>query len=429
MLLSEALIILFLVMLNGVLAGAEIAVVAVRDTRLRELSEKGSRSARAVLALRSTPERFLATVQVGISVISATAGAFGGAAFAEDLAPFIAPLPGIGAYARELSFAAVVLLVSYLSLVLGELVPKSLALRSSESYSLIIARPLLGLSRVAQPLIWFLTASSNVVLRIFGDRTSFVETRLSAAELRQLLEDASRVGSVHPKVARIASQAFDLAALTAADAMVPRERVVAVSRTAPADELNALLKQRYWRVPVFDGSIDNIIGYVSQKDLQALERSGHAVELDSLIRPAYFVFTSTKAIDVLTQMQKRKAPLAVVMEERGGFAGIVTVEDLLKDLVGELAHDAKRPGPIERGPGRSVTVLGTVSVRDLNRQLGFALPDDGDYTTIAGLCVVLTGRIPPVGTTIVTPQGYTLEVVDASSRRIRGVRIHPPNAA
>lgn len=180
--LSELAVILALILVNGVFAGAEIALVALRTTRLRELSEQGHGAARAALALRDEPERFLATVQVGITVVSATAAAFGGASIATRLTPLIAGVPLLAKYAHQIALGAVVACVSYLSIVIGELVPKSVALRAAEQYSLLIARPLLALSWLARPLVWLLTASSNVLLRPFGDKTTFTEARYSAEE-------------------------------------------------------------------------------------------------------------------------------------------------------------------------------------------------------------------------------------------------------
>jgi|CXWL01.1.fsa_nt_gi putative hemolysin len=380
MLAWELLVIVALVLVNGVLAGAEIAIVAMRETRINELIGAGNSAALAVQQLRRSPERFLATVQVGITVVSATAGAFGGAAFAADLAPVISTLlPIFNDYAHPLAFAVVVLCLSYLSLVLGELVPKSLALRSSEKYALFIGRPLLWLSGAVRPLIWVLTASSNAVLKLFGDRTSFIEARLSPEELRQLLEEAGHAGTLHPRSAQIATRALGLSELTAADAMVPRDEVVAVSRYAS---------------------------------------------------PAYYVLPTTKAIDLLTQMQKRSMPFAIVLEERGGLAGVVTIENLVEELVGKIfSEQTQRPTEhLHAEADGTVTVPANTPVRNLNRELSFELPEEGDYTTVGGLCMVLSGRIPKKGTTLVTHEGYGLEILDSSPRRIGAVRVHPPAA-
>ncbi|MGQ0507059.1 MAG: hemolysin family protein [Myxococcaceae bacterium] len=213
-------VILALILVNGILAGSEIAVVSLRRTRLKELAEGGRRAARAVQKLREQPERFLATVQIGITVVGSTAGAFGGASFAQDLEPLLARVPGLAPHAEAVALIMVISLVSYLSLVLGELVPKSLALRSAEGYALLVGRPLLALSSLARPLVWFLTASSNALLRIFGDRTNFIESRLSPEELQQLVGEASgKGGTLHPAAGKIATRALELGDLVAADVM------------------------------------------------------------------------------------------------------------------------------------------------------------------------------------------------------------------
>ena len=224
--LTEVAIILALVAANGVFAGAEIAIISLRKTRLAQLVEEGRASARAVKRLRDSPGRFLATVQVGITVGGATAAAFGGASVAERLAPTLARITGLAHYAHQLAFALVVALVSYLTLVLGELVPKSLALRASERYALLVARPLLALSSFARPIVWLLTQSSNLFLRPFGDRTTFTEARLSVEELEQLVDEAGRAGALDEPTAEIASRALAFRDLTAGDVMVPRTEVV-----------------------------------------------------------------------------------------------------------------------------------------------------------------------------------------------------------
>lgn len=233
----DLLIIVALVLVNGLFAGAEIAIVAVRRSRLADLVREGDRAARAVQRLKDDPERFFATVQVGITVICATAAAFGGATLAGHMEPHLRGLPVIGPYAAEAALALVIALVSFLSLVLGELVPKSLALRASEPYSLRTAPFLLALSRLAWPLVWILTAASNAVLRLFGDRTTFAEARLSADELREIVGDAAKEGAVDPRVGEIAGRAIEFADLDVADVMVPRARVVAVARDATAEEV------------------------------------------------------------------------------------------------------------------------------------------------------------------------------------------------
>ncbi len=424
---TELVIILLLVLANGIFAGAEIALLSVRKTRLQELIEAGSSSARAVLALRDNPERFLATVQIGITVVGATAAAFGGASLAQPLAGVLEGLGVSAASAEELAFALVVGLVSYLSLVVGELVPKSLALRYAERYALLISRPLRGISRLMKPVVWLLTFSSNLVLRLFGDKTSFTESRLSAEELQQLVEEAAKAGSVHPGTGDIASRAFEMAELTAAEVMVPRPRVVSLRRHASPEEIKrVLLEEGHSRMPVYEDTPDHIVGYVIAKDLLGVALEKDLIVMEDVLRPAFFVPETTRAMDLLRQMQERRTPMAIVVDEQGGMSGLVTMEDLLEELVGEIFSEHEEPPEsFRREPDGAILVEAEASIRDTNRALGLELPEGESFSTVGGLCLSLAGAIPAPQTRLTLPDGTVLEVVEASPRRVKRVRIRP----
>ncbi len=337
MLALELGLILILVLVNAVFAGAELAIVGVREIRLQQRLSEGSRNARAVLALRANPERFFATVQVGISVIGATAAAFGGATFAEDLEPVLLGWPWIADHAEAASVVIVVALVSYLSIVVGELVPKSLALKYSETYALIVARPLLVLSWIARPLIWFLAASSNLILKPFGDKTTFSEGKLSADELQELVVEASKTGSVDAQVGAIASRAFELEGLTAKDVMIPRERIDAIPIDASLEQLQEILLERgHERMPVYEGALDNIVGYIIVKDVLTLVWNQELIILHDVTRPAFFVHEAMLARHVLAEFQRRHTQLAIVRDQQSRVLGLITVEDILEKLVGDL---------------------------------------------------------------------------------------------
>ncbi|WNG46275.1 HlyC/CorC family transporter [Archangium minus] len=417
-----------LILANGVFAGAELALLSVRKTRLQELLEEGNRSARAVQALRDNPERFLATVQIGITVVGASAAAFGGASIAQRLEGPLAQLGLDAELAEQLAFAGVVGLVSYLSLVLGELVPKSLALRFSEGYALFIARPLRGISWLVQPLVWFLTASSNLILRFFGDRTNFTESRLSPDELQQLVEEAAKSGSLDPRAGEIASRAFELGNIPLSAVMVPRSRIVALRRHASAEEIKqVLLEHGHSRMPVYEGSIDNIVGYVIAKDLLGVAWEGSLIVLEDVMRPPWFAFESMRAIDVLKELQQRRMQLGIVVDERGGVAGLVTVEDLVEELVGEIASEfEKHEELVHRESPTTAVVQGTAAIRDVNRELGLELEEGQGWSTVGGLCAAEAGSIPEKGAKLPLEDGTVLEVLDASPRRVRSVRIHLP---
>lgn len=430
-LVTEVVVVLLLVLTNGIFAGAEIAIVALRKTRIEELAEEGAGSARAVLALRQDPERFLATVQVEITVVGAAAAAFGGALIAVRLEPILARIDGLEEHAEGLALGLVVALVSYLSIVVGELVPKSLALRGAERYALLIARPLLALSWVATPVVWLLSASANLLLKPFGDRTTFTETRHSREELMELVEEATQAGTIPPEAGAIASRALELPDLTAADVMIPRQSVIMIAKSAKREELRrVLLEHGYTRFPVYEHAVDNVIGYITVKDVLALAWERELIVLEDLLRAPHFVLESKPAVALINEMRAAHVLFAIVVDEHGGMSGIITMEDLLEELVGEIFSEHVRHSPeaIKRETDDSALVNGTTPIREVNRALHIELPEEGDFHTIAGLCLSLAGRIPTVGQSLTLANGTTLEVVDASPRRVRMVRLRQPRA-
>jgi putative hemolysin len=408
-----------------------MAVVSLRRTRLQQLVEEKRHAARAIAQLREHPESFLATVQIGITVVSSTAAAFGGAAMAARLTGPIARIPALAPYADELALGVVIAAVSYLSLVLGELVPKSLALRTSERYALLVARPLLALSVFARPLVWFLTKSSNLLLRPFGDRTTFTESRISAEEIELLVDEAGRAGALDQPTAEIASRALAFRELTAGEVMVPRSRIVALSRDADQEELRRMmLEEGRSRMPIYEGTLDNIVGYVMAKDLAALAWERELIVLEDVLRPVHFVPQTARAVQVLRDMQRRRTQIAVVVDEHGGVAGLVTLEDLVEELVGEIIDEEEEQPEalIRREPDGAILVRGEAPLREVNRALELELPEGEGYTTVAGLCIAIAGAVPERGARLVAGD-VELEVVDASPRLVRLVRLRPPARA
>ncbi len=425
--LGEFAVVLLLVVINGLFAGAEIAIVSVERARIRQLVEEGSRAARAVSSLRKDPEGFFATVQVVITVVSAGAGAFGGATFATHLSPLLEP--SLGRYAEEVALVLVVGVISYLSLVLGELVPKSLALRNATSYALLVAPLLLRLSSVVKPLVWLLKTSSNSVLRVFGDEATFAESRLSPNDLRDLVDEAAQAGSLDAHVGKIASRVLDLVELTAAKVMVPRTKIVGIPRGASSTQIrDVVLESPHSRLPVYDGDLDNVVGYIFYKDLVPLAWAGALLVLEDLLRPAYFVVASLPAAELLQQMRERRTHLAFVVDESGGLLGIVTLDDLVEELVGEVFGEMHHavPASMHRDADGSVVALAEVTVRELNREFGLELPESADWSTLGGLSLNLAGRVPRTGDRLTLEDGAILRIEEATERTVTRVRIVPP---
>ncbi|HUS31397.1 MAG TPA: hemolysin family protein [Kofleriaceae bacterium] len=408
---------------NGLFAGAEIAILSVRTTRLREFIRRRDKRALAVKKLRDQPERFLATVQVCITTFGTAASVYGGA----TLEPYFEhQLKSVG-LGHLTSLIAVVIMIVFFELIIGELVPKSLALRASDRYSFFTARPLLWIAQLLRPVVWSLTAASNLVLRFFGDKTTFTETRLSKDELQQLVEEAAKTGSLDPRASEIASRALGFGEVTVAEVMVPRNRVVALRRGSPPEELQrVILEEGHSRMPVYDTSIDNIVGYVVARDVLALAWEKGLLVLEDILRPPHKVPESTRALDLLRELQRRRTQMAVVVDENGGLSGLVTAEDLIEELVGDIMSEDDVPEQyFVREPSGTILVQGWAAVRKVNRDLHLDLPVGKDRTTIAGLCMSLAQAIPQAGEKLTTDNGTVLEIIEASPRRVRRVRIHP----
>lgn len=425
---GEIVIVMVLMLLNGLFAAAEIAVLSVRKTRLAELADEKRAGVAAVLWLRDKPERFLATVQIGLTVVGTSAAAFGGEALAHDVAGHLRGVPVLGPYASTLGLVAVIAGISFLEIVVGELVPKSLALRSAERYSLLFGPALRGMASVVRPLVWVLTAASNAVLGLVGDKTSFTEARLSPEEIQELVEEAARVGSLDKSASEIASRAIDFQSLRAVDVMVPRRAVVMVSKDATGAQLGELARTaRFARLPVYDGSEENVIGYLTQRDALGPTLRGEDFSLETHLRPIKFTPGSVRAVDLLKELQTDRTPIAMLVDEVGTVIGLVTVEDLLEELVGEiLSENDPAPVRVQREAEGSYLIAGLTPVHEVNRAIDFDLPEGDNYSTLAGLCIVLAGHIPQVGDRVPVPGGAELEVVEASARRVKMVRVRRP---
>lgn len=422
--LVELLIVLALVLVNGIFAGAEIAVLSVRKTRLAELVDAGSNRARALSRLREDPESFLATVQVGITVVGSTAAAFGGASVAERLEPLIATVPLLAPFAENLSVGIVVVAVSFLSLVLGELVPKSLALRAGESYALLIAPGLALLATLARPAVALLTGASNLVLRVFGDSTTFTEARLSRDEVQQIVEEAATTGSVDAHAGEIAARAIDFSDLDVHAVMVPRPEIIALRASdGVAEVARAVKASGHTRFPVYDDAVQDYTGFVNVRQYLATAVTDPAVPLSAHLRPLVFLPETMAATAVLRKLQAERATLGMVIDEQGTVVGLVTIEDLLEELVGDILSENETPAQRFQSEGDGVwCVPGNETIHEINRELGLELPE-GDYSTVAGLVLSVAGVLPAAGWSGDVADGVQAEVLEVTARRIKRVRL------
>lgn len=420
--LPELFLILALILANGFFSGAEMAIVASRRGRLRQLADGGDTAAAKALELAASPDRFLPTVQIGITLVGTLAAAYGGDRVVSDLAEWIrATAPArLASMADTIALTLFVVLLSYFTLVLGELVPKRLALRSAEPIARIVAPAMLALATIAKPLVWLMGVSTSSVLYLLGAHRQQGPS-VSVDDIEHLLETGRAEGVLEAVEQAVATEALRLGERTVRDIMRPRIDIDALDIATPSEQvLGAIAMAGYSRLPVYDGSLDHILGYLSIKDVLRQNWMGWPIELRKLLHRPLFVPESMTLDRLLELFQKERNQLGIVLDEYGGTEGLVTLEDILEELVGEI-HDEHRSTStqecVEREDG-SCLVDGSMPIDDFEDRFGIkSASESRDYSTTAGLVLSLLERIPAVGDTL-TWRGLAIEVVDMDGRRI-----------
>ena len=424
----ELFIILALILANGFFSGAEMAIVASRRGRLRQLADAGDASAAKALELASSPDRFLPTVQIGITLVGTLAAAYGGDRVVDKLAEAIrASAPAqIAAMADTIALTAFVGLLSYFTLVVGELVPKRLALRSAEPVARIVAPVMMAVATIAKPLVWLMGVSTWAVLFLLRAHRQQGPS-VSVDDIEHLMETGRAEGVLEAVEQAVAIEALRLGERTVRDIMRPRIDIDALDIATPSEQvLGAIAMAGYSRLPVYDGSLDQILGYLSIKDVLRQNWMGWPIELPKLLHRPLFVPESMTLDRLLELFQKQRNQLAIVLDEYGGTEGLVTLEDILEELVGEIhdEHQAEASQALVEREDGSWLVDGGLSIDDFGERVGIKTDGESrDYSTIAGLVLSLLERIPSVGYTT-SWRGFSIEVVDIDGRRIDRLLIH-----
>ena len=422
-------VIVVLTLLNGLFAMSETALVSSRKARLRQRAEAGDRGARAALALADSPTRFLSTVQIGISLIGVLAGAFGGAALAGPLARALRGVPPLAPYAGPIAFGAVVVAITYLSLIIGELVPKRLALNGPEAVVSRVAGPMRLLSAVTSPAVWFLSASTEAVLGLLGVRQADASP-VSEQEVEILMEEGARAGVFEDEERDLVARALRLDDRPVRDLMTPRPNVVWLDANDPPGKVLRLAREsRHSYFPVARADLDHLLGLASIKDDWALEAAGHPAEMPGALRPPPLVPEGAPATRALEAFKGSGLPLAIVIDERGHTEGVVTLTDVLEALVGEVpdAYDVDAEEAIVRREDGSWLVDGLLAAEELEKRLGMGgRPGDGtpDYQTVGGMAMDALGRVPAEGDRF-ERGGHSFEVVDMDGWRVDKVLVTP----
>lgn len=416
---SDLLIILALIVLNGVFAMSELAIVSAKTSTLEAKAEGGSTSARIALDLAANPGKFLSTVQIGITLIGIIAGAYSGASLGGPVGERLVALGMAQTYADETGFALVIAITTYLSLIVGELVPKQLALRAAVPVSLVMARPMSFVARAAAPLVWLLDSSSAAVIRLFGIRAGD-DARVTAEELHMIFAEATRSGAIEAEQRQLLTGVVRLAERPVREMMTPRTEVDWIEADADADEIRETIEaSSHSLLPVADGSPDAILGVVKVRDVLAAMVRGGPVSIRDMMRKAEVVPDQLDAMDALRVLQSADVAMAVVHDEYGHFEGIVTPVDLLTAIVGNFASDSDDgdlPSVVEREDG-SLLVSGSLSADALADRLGLDYGEDREFGTAAGYVLSVMKKLPGEGEHF-TDQGWRFEVVDMDGRRI-----------
>jgi putative hemolysin len=422
----EIVILILLIAANGVFAMSEMAIVSARKARLQQFADDGDEGARAALALAEAPNVFLSTVQIGITLIGILAGAFGGATLANRVAAAAGQVRWLAPYANEIGIGVVVLLITYLSLVMGELAPKRLALNKAETIAARVARPMYALSRLTAPIVHVLSASTDLLLRAVGARPSS-EPPVTEEEIKIMIAQGAEVGVFEKAEKELVTGVFRLAERRVSTLMTPRPEIVWFDIDEPPQEIwRQMAASGHSAFPIYEGVMDNVLGIVNAKDLWARTVAGQPIDLRQMLVPPLFVPESTPALRVLELLRETRRHLALVIDEFGSIQGLVTLFDILEAIVGEIPSAAPwdEPEVVQREDG-SWLLDGALPVDEMRELFDLdRLPDQerGAYETLGGFVMMMLGRIPTAGDHFEW-EGLRFEVVDMDRLRVDKVLV------
>jgi len=420
----EIAIICLLVVLNGVFALSELAIVSSRRLRLKSYADAGRSGAKAALELSQDPGRFLSTVQIGITLVGILAGAYSGASLGAQLEEELVRQGMTRAVAEPLGFGLVIIAITYATLVIGELVPKNFALRNPEPIACAVAPAMLFLSRLAAPVVWLLDISTKGVFRLTGHKP-VAEEAVTEEEIKTLVAEAETAGVLETGERELISGVLRLGDRAVRGLMTPRTDVDWIDISGDEEAIrNKLIETPHSRLPVAEGSFDAMIGVVQTRELLAALLTGAALDVGKHVREAPIIPESTDALQVLSVLRDAKVPMALIHDEYGHFEGLVTPADVLEAIAGVFRSDTEEAEPhaVQRDDG-SWLLSGSMPADEMADKLGIVLPEKRDYQTVAGLVLSSLRHLPQVGESVQI-SGWRFEVVDLDGRRIDKVLAH-----
>jgi putative hemolysin len=427
---TEIVIVFLLVLVNGLFALSEIAVISARKARLQQRAEDGDKGAQTALALAGEPSRFLSTVQIGITLIGILSGAFGGATLAKEIANALARIEWLAPYSEAIGVAIVVLAITYLSLVIGELVPKRIALNNADRIAARVAPGMEVISRIAAPAVRLLSSSTDLALRLLGVKPS-MEPSVTEEEVKMMIYEGTRLGIFEEVEQEIMERVFRLGDRKVSSMMTYRTEIVCLDIEDPLSEnLEKLAQAGYSRFPVCRGEPDDILGILLVKDVFAQIHAGRQPDLNAILRPALFIPEAMSALEVLEKFRENKQHVALVVDEFGGITGLVTLNDILEAIVGDVptVEEGEEPEVVRREDG-TLLLDGSISIHDLKDLLDIDKlldEEEGVYETLGGLVMSHLGKIPEAGDYFDWGT-CRFEVMDMDGYRVDKVLVTPQN--
>jgi putative hemolysin len=420
----EYFIILFLLILNGLFAMSEIALVSSKRARLEEKAKKGNSGAKIALKLLEEPERFLSTVQIGITLVGIIAGAFGGLTLADDLAPTLEKINWLAPYAHQAAIAIVVTIITYFSLIIGELVPKTIAFNNPEGITITLAPFMKFLSWITTPVVYFLSISTKVFLKVLMIKAKD-ETPVTEEELKILIEKGTQFGTLEHNESELLKRIFRFGDRRAYDIMTNRQEVVLININDPIEKIkHQVYENTFSRYPVCDDSPDNIIGIFTIKDFfHKLNTETNFLLKDILSQPL-FIPDNLTGVTIFEKFRDAKTYVAVVIDEYGSFEGIITLHDLIENIFGDLPdkHEAEEVAIFKRDDG-SMLIDGSILIDELKEQLQITFLEDENYSTLGGFMMYKLNRIPKIGDKF-EYESYSFEIVDMDAKRVDKVLVN-----
>ncbi len=424
-LLNEIIFIALLIIANGYLAGTEIAVVTARKSRIQEMAQQGNKRAKVFLKLKEEPDRFLATIQIGVTAVGVLASAIGGATAVNVIKPLLqaVPVDFISVAAQPIAIGIAVVVITYFTVVFGELVPKSIALMHPETVGLFTAGTIEAFSRINSLFVRVLSVSTAIFLRPFGGKLFTERYHVTEEEVKMLIKEGGKHGVFEPTEEKILQSIFEFTDMSVKEVMVPATQMTAISIDTPIPQVVSIIaEEQFSRYPVYSKEINDIRGVLYAKDfLTTLAKTGQA-DIRKMIKAPFFIPETMKIGLLLREMQKKRIHMALVVDEYGGIAGLVTIEDLIEEIVGEIRdeHDIESPViPLSDG---TMIIDAAISMRDLKEDHQIELPESPEYETLGGFLMTMLQKIPQTGDVIVV-EGKKMTILEMLGKRISKVKM------